>query len=88
MYTYYLQYIYLYMYMIYMYMISKYNLLSPCTITCMYVFRSDYLALNKQCVLFSGRLPLQAPVVFQWPLVLHVGLRPGILFSIYLGMFI
>lgn len=49
--------------MMYMYMVYKYNTLSPCTITCMYAFRSDCLALDKQCALFSGRLPLQVPVV-------------------------
>ena len=53
----------MYMHMMYMYMVYKYNTLSPCTITCMYAFRSDCLALDKQCALFSGRLPLQVPVV-------------------------
>lgn len=30
--------------------IPKYNLFSPYNVTCMYIFRSDYLTLNKQLV--------------------------------------
>lgn len=42
--------------------IPKYNLLSPYKVTCMYVFRTDYLALDNQLVCTSlGRATAPVP---------------------------
>lgn len=57
--------------------ILKYNLLSPYSVICVYVFRDDHLVLESQLVCSSSRRaasPISSST--QLPVAAYVGLRP------------
>lgn len=66
--------------------ILKFRLFSP-YVTCMYVFRTDCLALNNQLMCSSmGKTSSLSSKFLQLPMVLCEGLKPHGLLLIYFGL--
>lgn len=56
-------------------------------VTCMYVFRADYLTLNNELMCSSmGKTSSLSRKFLQLPMVLCEGLKPHGLFPIYFGL--